>query len=263
MPMNSLNIAATGMQAQQLNVDVTSQNLANMTTSGYKRQRAEFQDLLYQNYKRVGSSSSDVGTVVPTGIQIGLGVKTGAVYRNTEQGTVTGTENPFDLAIQGKGYFQVEQPDGTIAYTRDGAFQISPTGQIVTADGYPLSPAIVIPENATSVSINASGIVEATITGQIDPSNLGQIQIANFINPPGLDAIGNNLFLETAASGNPLEGNPGEQNFGTLLQGFLETSNVNPVTEITNLIVAQRAYEMNSKVIKASDEIMQTLNQSI
>lgn len=261
--MRSLDIAATGMQAQQLYVDVTSQNLANINTTAYKLQRPEFQDLLYQDSRRVGTNSSDSGTVVPTGIQIGLGVKTGAIYRNNLQGAVQGTENTFDVAIQGKGYFQVTLPTGEIAYTRSGVFQLSPDGQMVTSDGFLLEPAITIPQNAISVSINQSGEVSATIPNQVDPQTVGQIQTVNFINPAGLSAQGNNLYLETTASGSPINGTPGLDGFGTLLQGFLETSNVNPVTELTNLIKAQRVYEMNSKVVSKSDEMLQALNQSV
>lgn len=260
--MRSLHIAATGMQAQQTNVDVISHNLANQTTSGYKTQRAEFQDLIYQDLRRVGTNSSDIGTIVPTGVQLGLGVKTAAIYRDTEQGTVKNTSGPLDVAIQGDGYFQVELPSGEIAYTRNGAFKLSPDGEIVTADGFIVQPAIAVPDDALEISINASGEVEVKIDGQIDPSNLGQLEVAKFINPPGLEAIGDNLFLESAASGDPILGIAGEEGFGSVLQGYLENSNVNPVTEITSLIVAQRAYEMNSKVITASDEMLQSLNQS-
>lgn len=260
--MRSLNIAATGMQAQQTNIDVISHNLANMTTTGYKRNRAEFQDLIYQNLRRVGSNSSDAGTVVPTGVQIGLGVKTGAVARSHEQGTLTGTENPLDVAINGKGFFVVELPNGTQAYTRNGQFQLSPDGEIVTVDGYLISPNIVIPDNAVSISISKEGQVQATLDNQVDPVDLGQFDIANFINPAGLETIGDNLYLETAASGDALLGLAADEGFGSLQQGFLEASNVNPVSEITNMIVAQRAYEMNSKVITASDEMLQALNQT-
>lgn len=260
--MRSFDIAATGMQAQQTNVDVTSHNLANMTTTGYKAQRAEFQDLIYQNLRRVGSNSSDVGTIVPTGVQVGLGVKTGAIYRNTEQGTVKSTEGPLDVSMQGRGYFQIELPDGQIAYTRNGAFKLSPDGEIVTMDGFIVQPAMAVPDDAVDISISASGIVEVMIAGEIEPVEIGQFELANFINPPGLQAIGDNMFLETPASGDPLLGLAGEEGFGTMLQGYLENSNVNPVTEITNMIVAQRAYEMNSKVITASDEMLQALVQS-
>ncbi|MFZ4124835.1 MAG: flagellar basal-body rod protein FlgG [Rickettsiales bacterium] len=261
--MRSLNIAATGLTAQQTNVDAISQNLANMTTTGYKAQRPEFQDLIYQDLKRVGTNSTDQGTILPVGVQIGLGVKTGAISRNTGQGTVQATENPLDIAVQGKGYFQIELPDGTTAYTRDGAFKISQDGIIVTREGYTVQPAITIPQDAVDVSINSSGQVEVLLQGQVDPQQLGQMEMASFINPAGLQAIGDNMFLETAASGDPILGNAGEDSFGTLLQGYLENSNVNPVSEITDLIVAQRAYEMNTKVLTASDEMLQSLNQSV
>lgn len=260
--MKSLNIAATGMQAQQTQVDVISHNLANMSTTGFKRHRAEFEDLIYQDLRRVGSNSSDNGTIVPTGVQIGLGVKTGAVSRSHEQGTMTNTSNPLDVAIQGRGFFRIELPNGEFAYTRNGQFQLSPEGEIVTQDGYLVSPNIVVPEDAIGISINGEGMVQANIDGQIEPSDLGQFDMVNFINPAGLEAIGDNLFLETEASGDATVGLAGEEGFGTMLQGFLEASNVNPITEITNMIVAQRAYEMNSKVITASDEMLQSLNQS-
>jgi flagellar basal-body rod protein FlgG len=260
--MRSLNIAATGLAAQQLHVDTISHNLANMTTTGYKAQRPEFQDLLYQDLRRVGANSTSQGTIVPVGVQIGLGVKNSAISRQVSQGTVQKSDNPLDVAMQGKGYFQVELPDGTIAYTRDGGFKISPDGIIVTRDGYTVQPSITIPNNATSVSINASGQVEVTLQGQVAPQQLGQLEIAGFINPPGLDAIGDNLALASQASGDPIVGTPGQDGFGTILQGYLENSNVDPVSEVTSLIVAQRAYEMNTKVIKASDEMLQSLNQS-
>ncbi len=260
--MRSLNIAATGMTAQQLNVDTTSHNLANMTTTGYKRQRAEFQDLIYQDLKRAGANSSDNGTVVPTGVQIGLGVKTGAIFRNHGQGTVQQTEGPLDVAMQGRGFFKIQMPDGSDAYTRDGTFQLSPDGQIVTSDGYIVQPNITIPNDAVSVSISATGVVEIIQTGQINPTQVGQLQLVSFINEPGLQAQGNNLYTATAASGDPIEGLAGDPGFGSILQGYVENSNVDPVTEITDLIVAQRAYEMNSKVITASDEMLQSLAQS-
>jgi flagellar basal-body rod protein FlgG len=257
----SLDIAASGLQAQQTNVDVISQNLANLSTTGYKRQVPEFQDLLYQDIKKVGASSSDTGTIIPTGIQLGLGVKTAAIHRDIRQGAPTSTSEPTDLAISGRGYFQVTLPDGTTAYTRDGTFQISPTGEIVTADGYPLTPAITVPPNSTNLNINASGVAEATIPGQTNPSNLGQIQLATFINENGLQALGSNLFAETQASSTPVIGTPGLDGVGNIQQGFLETSNVNPVSEITGLIIAQRAYESQTKVLTASDQMLQNLNQ--
>lgn len=258
--MRSLNIGATGMLAQQLNVEVISHNIANMNTTAYTRRRAEFQDLLYQNLRRVGSDSSDAGTIVPAGVQIGLGVKTAAVYRITEQGNLTLTENTFDIAINGDGYFEVLLPNGDTAYSRAGSFQVSADGEIVTADGFTVQPGITIPNDAVDVTINASGQVLVQQDGQVAPANVGQLQLAIFSNEAGLLAIGDNLFLETPASGTATTGNPGTPGIGTIQQGFLETSNVNVVEEITNLITAQRAYEMNSKVIETSDQMMSTLN---
>jgi flagellar basal-body rod protein FlgG len=257
--MRSLDIAATGMQAQQTNVEVISNNIANMTTTGFKRQRVEFQDLVYQNLRRVGSNSSDSGSIVPSGAQIGLGVKTAAIYRINEQGNLQQTSNSLDLAIQGNGYFQVTLPSGATAYTRDGTFGLAPDGTIVTADGYVVQPGIQVPTNATSVTINTSGQVQATISGQTAPQTLGQIQLAAFPNDAGLQAEGGNLFVQTSASGAPVQGNPASPGFGSMMQGFIETSNVNVVSEITNLITAQRAYEMNSKVITTSDQMLATL----
>ena len=259
--MDALSIAATGMLAQQLNVEVISNNIANMNTTGFKRRRAEFQDLLYQNPLLVGSTSSDAGTVEATGVQIGLGVQTSAVYMIAEQGSLVATDNSLDLAIQGDGYFQVSLPSGDTAYSRAGSLQLSPTGEIVTADGLTIQPGITIPANALSVSINASGEVLVQIDGQVAPQNVGQLQLASFLNPAGLQALGDNLFRETAASVTATLGVPGAAGFGQLLQGFLEASNVNTVTEITNLIAAQRAYEMNSRVISTADEMMNTINQ--
>jgi flagellar basal-body rod protein FlgG len=261
--MRSLDIAATGMLAQQLYVDVTSQNLANINTTAYKLQRPEFQDLLYQNDKRVGTNSADTGTIVPTGIQIGLGVKTGAIYRNTNQGTMQNTTNSLDIAIQGKGFFQVVLPTGEIAYTRAGALQVDPNGVIVTSAGDQVQPAITVPQNATEVTINQSGEVFATIPNQVTPSNLGQLQTAMFINEAGLQAVGGNMFMESVASGTPVIGTPGVDGFGTILQGYLESSNVDAVTELTNLIKAQRVYEMNSKIVSKTDEMLSNLNQSV
>ncbi len=258
--MRSLDIAGTGMQAQQTNVEVISNNIANMTTTGFKRRRAEFQDLMYQDLRRVGSNSSDNGTVVPSGAQIGLGVKTAAIYRINEQGNLSQTSNSLDLAIQGNGYFQVTLPSGETAYTRDGTFALAADGTIVTSDGYAVAPGITVPTNAQNVSINASGQVQVTLAGQSTASTVGQIQLAVFPNETGLDATGDNLLMQTAASGNPATGNPGASGFGSVMQGFVESSNVNVVTEITNLITAQRAYEMNSKVITASNDMMQTLS---
>src|ERR1700761_3213422 len=257
--MRSLDIAGTGMQAQQTNVEVISNNMANMTTTGFKRRRAEFQDLIYQNLRRVGSDSSDSGTVVPSGAQVGLGVKTAAIYRINEQGNLQQTSNTLDMAIQGNGYFQVTSPSGDTAFTRDGTFALAPDGTIVTADGYTVQPGLQIPAAATGITVNTNGQVQVSIQGQTAPTTIGQLQVAIFPNEAGLAAQGGNMLLQTAASGAPVAGNPGITGFGTVMQGFIESSNVNIVTEITNLITAQRAYEMNSKVITAADEMMSTL----
>lgn len=254
--MQALSIAATGMMAQQLNVEVISNNIANMSTTGFKKQRAEFQDLLYQNLRRVGTNSSDTGTVVPSGVQIGLGVKTGSVYRIMNQGDMDNTGNKLDVAIQGRGFFRVQLPSGEDAYTRAGNFSLSATGQIVTSDGYTVQPGITVPSDATDITISKDGQVQATMPGQTSAQVVGQLELATFPNDAGLDPQGDNLFLETAASGSPSVATPGSTGVGTLLQGFLETSNVNAVTEISSLITAQRAYEMNSKVITAADEMM-------
>ena len=259
--MRAMNTASTGMMAQQTNVEVIANNIANLNTTAFKRQRAEFQDLLYQSERRVGATSSDTGTIIPAGVQIGIGVKTAAVYRITTQGNLTQTSNPLDLAIQGRGFFQVLQPDGTTAYTRAGSFQLSPTGEIVTADGFVVQPGITVPQNTLAVTINPSGQVLAQVAGQVAPQTVGQLDLANFANEGGLTALGSSLFQETPASGSPVTGAPGSVGFGTLNQGLLETSNVDVVSEITNLITAQRAYEMNSKVIQTSDQMMSTLNQ--
>jgi flagellar basal-body rod protein FlgG len=259
--MRSLSIGATGMLAQQLNVEAISNNIANMTTTGYKRQRAEFQDLLYQNQRRVGSTSSDAGTIVPSGIQIGAGVKAAAVYRINEQGNVQVTDNSLDLATNGPGYFQITLPDGNTAYTRAGSFQLSADGTVVTADGYTVQPGIVVPNDAVDITVNPSGEVLIKLDGQIEPQNVGQIQLAIFPNESGLEAIGSNLLLATPASGDAVVGNPTAAGYGKLVQGAVETSNVNIVSEITSLITAQRAYEMNSKVIKTADEMMNSASQ--
>jgi flagellar basal-body rod protein FlgG len=240
---------------------VISNNIANMTTTGFMRRRTEFHDLLYQNLVRVGSTSSDSGDVVPSGVQLGLGVKLAAVYRIHEQGNLSNTDNTFDLAIQGNGFFQIQMPSGETAYTRDGSFQLSPEGTIVTHDGYAVQPNITIPTNAVDVTINSSGEVLAKLQGTVAPQNVGQIQLAIFPNDAGLEAVGDNLYLESPASGSPSASTPGDSGYGTILQGFLETSNVNAVSEVSQLISAQRAYEMNSKVIQTSDEMMGTLNQ--
>ncbi|MGF1475890.1 MAG: flagellar basal-body rod protein FlgG [Geminicoccaceae bacterium] len=259
--MRSLSVAATGMMAQQMNVEVISNNIANMTTAGYKKRRAEFQDLLYQNQRRTGANSSEAGTLVAAGVQLGLGVKPAAVYRVHAQGDMVSTESPLDVAIQGKGFFVIEKPDGELAYTRSGQFQLGPDGILVNADGYTVSPGITVPEDATEISVNAEGGVSARVAGEVEPVELGRLELALFANPTGLDAIGNNLLLETPSSGGALIGAPGSEGYGTLLQGFVESSNVNPVAEMTSLITAQRAYDLNSKVISASDEMLSTITQ--
>lgn len=258
--IRSLDIGTTGMMAQQLNVDTISNNIANMTTAGYKKQKAAFRDLLYQNIDRPGSTSSDSGTTLPTGLQLGLGVQTGAVYRIHSQGALQVTENNLDVAIRGEGFFQVTLPSGSTAYTRDGTFQLNENGELVTLQGYSVDPGITVPQDALSIDINDQGEVLVSLPGQTSSSNVGQIQLANFINPAGLEAIGNNLLLETDASGSATTGAPGSDEFGSLLQGSIEQSNVNVVQEITELIAAQRAYEMNSNVISTSDEMLQTVS---
>ena len=254
--MRALRTAASGMAAQQLNVEVISNNIANMNTVGFKRQRAEFQDLLYQNVERMGAQSSSQGTVVPTGIQIGAGVKAGSVYRITEQGTPQQTGNDFDIAIDGRGYFQITLPSGETAYTRAGNFAVNGEGQLVTDDGYAVEPAITIPQDTVDISISKTGQVQVITDGQTEPSTVGQLELATFFNEAGLEAIGYNLLMETTASGSANVASPGEPGFGQLLQGYTESSNVDAVSEISALIIAQRAYEMNSKVISTADEML-------
>jgi len=254
--MKALQIAATGMQAQQLNVEVISHNIANMRTTGYKRMRPEFQDLLYQNIRAPGATSSESGTILPSGIQIGMGVKTASTYRILTQGDLTNTEKELDLAIRGDGFFQVQMPDGQTAYTRSGAFSLDANGQLVTQEGYQVEPSITVPNNARQISINTSGEVQVLIDGQTAPQSAGTLQLAKFVNKAGLEAIGDNLFLETPSSGSPNTGTPNADGIGSILQNFLESSNVNAVSEISDLIAAQRAYEMNARVISAADEMM-------
>jgi flagellar basal-body rod protein FlgG len=259
--MRALSTAATGMAAQQLNVETISNNIANMNTIGFKRQRAEFQDLLYQNVERMGAQSSDTGTVVPTGVQVGSGVKTGSVYRIRDQGSLTQTGNKLDIAINGRGLFQIQLPSGETAYTRAGNFSVNDTGEIVTSDGYGVLPKITVPQNASDVTISKTGQVQATIPGQTAPQVVGQLQLATFFNEGGLEAIGDNLLMQSGASGAPQVGKPGDTGYGTLQQGYTEASNVDAVTEITALITAQRAYEMNSKVVNAADQMLSTTSQ--
>jgi flagellar basal-body rod protein FlgG len=259
--MRALATGATGMKAQELSIEVISNNIANLSTTGFKRSRAEFQDMLYENLRAVGSASSDTGTLLPSGLQVGLGVRPVATYRINEQGSLSETDNTYDLAINGRGYFQVQMPDSTIAYTRDGSFQLNENGNLVTADGLQVLPAITVPSTATSITINSSGQVLATIPGQTNQQTLGQLQLATFINQSGLNSIGNNLLQETQSSGSPTVGTPNVAGVGSLMQGELESSNVDVVNEVTSLITAQRAYEMNSRVIKTADDMLSTITQ--
>lgn len=254
--MKALSIAATGMLAQELNVEVISNNIANMRTTGFKRSRAEFQDLLYQNLRRPGSSTSDAGTMVPAGVEIGSGVKTTATPRIMSQGSVQATERELDVAIRGEGFFTITLPDGRTAYTRDGSFERDATGTIVNANGYTVGSGIVIPENSRGVTVSSQGEVQAFLDNDVSATTLGTIQLVNFTNKVGLEAIGDNLYLETDASGTSQLGNPEDPGYGNLIQAHLEMANVNAVTQISDLIAAQRAYEMNSRVIKAADEML-------
>lgn len=257
--MRSLFIAATGMEAQKLNIDVISNNLANVNTAGFKKSRADFQDLLYQTLRAPGATSAE-GTQVPTGVQVGLGVKTVAIQKNFSQGDFAQTGNSLDLVIEGNGFFQILQPDGTTAYSRSGAFKLDSEGRVVNSDGYPLEPGITVPANTLSISVGSDGKMMAQQPGSTTATQIGQIELARFINPGGLSSAGKNLYLNTAASGEATTGNPGTEGFGTINQGFVELSNVNVVEEMVNMIVSQRAYEINSKAVQASDEMLQVAN---
>lgn len=259
--IRALYTAATGMDAQQMNIEVIANNLANSNTSGYKRGRADFQELLYQTVRQPGSSSSD-STKVPTGIQIGLGVRPAAVQKLYTEGDLQNTGNELDMAIEGKGFFQVIQPNGEKAYTRAGNFKLSSDGKLVNSDGYALEPALTIPTDSVKISIGADGRVTAVQSGQSASTDVGQIELAYFANPAGLNSIGRNLLLPTEASGDAQTGTPGSSTgLGTISQGFVELSNVNVVEEMVGMITAQRAYEINSKVIQSSDEMMKVANQ--
>ena len=258
--IRSLWIAKTGLDAQQTQLDVTSNNLANVSTNGFKRARAVFEDLLYQTLRQPGASSS-AQTQIPSGLQIGTGVRPIATEKIFTQGNLTQTGNSLDVAINGQGFFQIQLPDGTNAYSRDGAFQKDSQGQIVTANGYPLSPAITIPSNATSVTVGSDGVVTVLQPGSASPVQIGQIQLANFVNPGGLQSMGQNLFLETASSGTATPNTPGTNGVGLLNQGYVETSNVNVVEELVNMITTQRAYEINSRAIQTSDQMLARLTQ--
>lgn len=258
--IRSLWIAKTGLDAQQTQMDVISNNLANVSTNGFKRARGVFEDLLYQTLRQPGASSSAT-TQVPSGLQIGTGVRPVATERIFTQGNLTQTGNSLDIAVQGEGFFQIQLPDGTVGYTRDGAFQKDSQGQIVTANGYPLSPAITIPSNALSISIGTDGVVTVLQTGSPTPVQVGQIQLASFVNSGGLQSMGQNLFLETASSGTATPNTPGTNGVGLLNQGYVETSNVNVVEELVNMITTQRAYEINSRSIQTSDQMLARLTQ--
>jgi flagellar basal-body rod protein FlgG len=256
--MRALHTAATGMMAQELNVQVISNNLANMRTTGYKRQRAEFQDLLYEHVRRVGAQTSDQGNMLPAGIELGSGVKTVGTPRLMTQGSLAQTGKDFDVAIRGEGFFKILMPDGRTAYSRDGSFELDAQGRLVTARGNVLQPGITVPQNSSGVSVSPQGQVSVTLPGSSTSSSVGQIELAMFVNKAGLQGIGDNLYMETPASGPAQNGTPGSEGFGDLLQGNLEQANVEAVSEITDLIAAQRAYEMNSKVITAADQMLQT-----
>ena len=257
--MQALQTASTGMAAQDLHVQVISNNIANMATTGYKRQRAEFADLLYDHVRRIGTASSDQGTILPVGIDIGSGVKTVGTPRIMTQGSLTQTGNAFDLAITGEGFFKIQMPDGTFSYTRDGSFMLDGTGRLVTAQGYLVQPGITVPQNATAFSVNVQGQVSVTPVGSTTPTILGQLTLTRFINQAGLLSIGENLLQETPASGQPQDGLAATNGAGSIQQANLEQSNVNSVTEISDLIAAQRAYEMNSKVITAADQMLSSV----
>lgn|SRR5690606_9416825 len=258
--MRSLWIAKTGLDAQQLNLDVISNNLANVSTNGFKRSRAVFEDLLYQTLRQPGAQSTQT-TQVPSGLTLGTGTRPVSTERIYTQGSLQKTENPLDMAVNGPGFFQIQMPDGTLAYTRDGAFQKDNTGQVVTSSGYPLSPAITVPQNATSVSISRDGVVSVTLSGTTAPTQIGTVQLATFINVGGLQSVGENLFIETASSGTPTPNTPGLNGTGLINQGYVETSNVNVAEELVTMIQAQRAYEVNSKVITTSDAMLGRLVQ--
>lgn len=259
--MKALGIAATGMMAQQTNVDVISNNIANASTTGYKSSRASFQDLLYENLQREGAQTSDQGTYLPVGIDVGFGVRTAGTVRLNTQGGLSQTENRTDIAIEGRGYFVVNMPDGNAAYTRDGGFRLNAEGQIVTQQGYEVNPGIVVPNDTTTIEIGETGIVSAYVGNDTTPVEIGQLTLATFVNDAGMRPLGNNLLAATVASGDPTQANPGDPAVGILRQGYLENSNVNIIQQITDLISAQRAYEMNSKSIETADQMMTTANQ--
>ncbi|EMN1412304.1 flagellar basal-body rod protein FlgG [Enterobacter cloacae] len=258
--IRSLWIAKTGLEAQQLNMDVISNNLANVNTNGFKRQRAVFQDLLYQNMRQPGAQATEQNTL-PSGLQLGTGVRPVATQRVHTQGGMNPTGDEYDVAIEGEGFFQVQMPDGSTAYTRDGHFSKSPDGQLVNAEGYPIQPGIVIPQDATKLNIGSDGIVSVKVPGQAEEQLIGQLTLTTFVNNAGLESIGGNLYKETQSSGAPNELNPGMESAGTLKQSYVEISNVNVAEELVTMIQVQRAYEINSKAVSASDQMLQRLSQ--
>lgn len=258
--LRSLNTAATGMKAQQTNMDVTANNIANVSTTGFKKSRAEFEDLMYHTHVEPGAATGQ-NSVSPTGVQVGLGVRTAATTKDFEQGSAKVTNGAFDVEIQGAGFFPMQTPNGQIAYTRDGSFKKGPDGRLQDRNGNLLQPEITIPPNATGIEIGANGAVQVVVENNIQPQSVGQIQLVGFVNPAGLKSLGGNLFLPTPASGLPQQGNPGTAGLGSVAQGQLETSNVNIVDEMVGMITTQRAYETNSKVIQASDQMLQAINQ--
>jgi flagellar basal-body rod protein FlgG len=258
--MRSLWTSKTGMESQQTQLDAIAHNLANASTNGYKRSHVVFEDLMYQNLRQAGANSTEQ-TTLPTGLQVGLGARAVANARSFTQGNLQQSSNPLDLAVQGGGFFEIQMPDGTAGYTRDGSFQVNSQGQLVTNNGYLVNPGITIPSNAQSVTIGTDGTVGVLLPGQALPQSVGQIQLASFVNPAGLEPKGQNLFAETAASGTPNTAAPGTNGLGTLKQGFVETSNVNVVEELIGMIQTQRAYELNSKAIQTSDQMLQKLAQ--
>jgi len=257
--MRALWSAATGMLAKQLDMDVIANNLANVNSAGFKKSRVDFQDLMYQTIRTAGSTVAQ-GSRVPTGIQVGLGIRAAAIQKVFSQGDFIQTENPFDLVIEGDGFFQVLLPDGSTAYTRTGAFKVDSEGRVVTSDGFVMEPELAVPANAVDISIGTDGTVTIQVAGENAPTELGQIQLARFLNPGGLVSIGRNLYKPTAASGDPAVGTPGLEGIGTIAQKFLEMSNVKVVEEMVNMIIAQRAYEVNSKAIQTSDEMLAAAN---
>jgi flagellar basal-body rod protein FlgG len=261
--MRALYTASTGMMAQELNVQVISNNIANMRTTGYKRQRAEFQDLLYEHVRRVGTQTSDQGNILPAGVELGSGVKTVGTPRIMTQGNLLPTDKPLDVAIRGEGLFKITLPDGRTAYTRDGSFELDAQGRLVTAQGNVVQPGLTIAQIAKNLTVNAQGQVSVSLPGETTSTTVGQIELAIFVNKSGLQAIGDNLFLETPASGAPQNGTPSTDGFGDLQQGNLEQANVEAVKEISDLIAAQRAYEMNAKIITATDQMLQSTSQML